>query len=196
MWVRPKRLPGERLFLEPLQASHAEPLRAIADADCFRYFLLAPASMEAEPFAAYLRAWSDVPTCVPLVAIDREAGRPVGCSSFFDVREAHRGLEIGFTWIGAAWRGTSVNPEMKLLMLAHAFDELGAGRVQLKCDARNAQSRAAILKLGAQFEGVLRQHGITPDGSFRDTAMYSIVDREWPAVRERLRERLGRLSAQ
>lgn len=194
MWVRAVPLSGDRLTLEPLQASHAEPLREIADAECFRFFLLAPASMAPEPFAAYLRAWSETPTCVPLVAIDRETARPVGCSSFFDVREAHRGLEIGFTWIGARWRGTYVNPEMKLLMLAHAFDELGAARVQLKCDARNAQSRAAILKLGAQFEGVLRQHAIMPDGFVRDTAMYSITRGEWPTVRERLRDRLGRLS--
>ena len=98
------------------------------------------------------------------------------------------------TFIDPAFRGTFVNPEMKFLMLQHAFETEGAIRVQLKTDARNAHSRAAILKLGAKFEGVLRKHGMQVDGTVRDTAMYSITDEEWPEVKQRLTARLEELA--
>jgi ribosomal-protein-alanine N-acetyltransferase len=108
-----------------------------------------------------------------------------------DIRPEHRGLEIGFTWIGKPYHGTQVNPECKYLLLRHAFDDQQAIRVQLKTDLRNLQSQRAIEKLGAVREGVLRKQMIRPDGYLRDTVMYSVTAEEWPGVRARLEERLG-----
>ena len=107
-----------------------------------------------------------------------------------DIRPEHRSLEIGSTWIGRAYHGTKINPECKLLLLQHAFENLGCLRVQLKTDERNLQSRAAIEKLGAKFEGTLRKHMVLHDGFVRNSAMYSITDEEWPAVKERCIKRL------
>ena len=104
---------------------------------------------------------------------------------------AHRRLEIGWTWLTPAVWGTGINVEAKLLLLTHAFDTLGAMRVELKTDARNERSRAAILALGAQFEGVFRKHMQMADGRIRDSAWYAITDDDWPAVRARLVARLA-----
>ena len=117
-------------------------------------------------------------------------GRVVGSTRFMDVTPEARGVEIGWTWYAPDVWGTQVNPEAKLLLMGHAFERWGAIRVYFKTDARNARSRAAILKLGAQFEGILRNHRIRPDGSYRDSAVYSVIDREWPDVRATLLARL------
>jgi RimJ/RimL family protein N-acetyltransferase len=107
-----------------------------------------------------------------------------------DVQPEQRSVEIGWTWYGVDHQGTAVNPESKLLLLAHAFEEWGAIRVCLKTDSLNARSRAAILKLGASYEGDLRNHRIRPDGSFRHSSYYSILPEEWPQVKAGLTERL------
>jgi RimJ/RimL family protein N-acetyltransferase len=104
----------------------------------------------------------------------------------------HLRLEIGYTWYSPAVWGTGVNAEAKLLLLRHAFETLGARRVEFKTDARNERSRGALIALGAQFEGVFRKHMVLSDGGARDSAYYAIVDDEWPAVRARLEERLAR----
>ncbi len=119
---------------------------------------------------------------------DRRAG---GATAYLDIRPANRGLEIGRTWIGLAHQGTRVNPESKYLLLRHAFEVLGAVRVQLKTDLRNDRSQRAIERLGAQREGVLRKLQCRADGTFRDTVIYALTDDDWPAARSRLEERLG-----
>jgi Acetyltransferase (GNAT) domain len=111
-------------------------------------------------------------------------------TTYRDVDEQHRTLEIGGTWIGRPWWRTAINTEAKLLFLRHAFETLGANRVALKTDIRNKRSQAAIARLGAVREGVLRHQYIRRDGSLRDTVMYSIIPEEWPAVKARLRARL------
>jgi RimJ/RimL family protein N-acetyltransferase len=130
------------------------------------------------------------PNTIAFAVIDNASGRAIGSSSFMSIRPEHRGLEIGSTWITKPARGTRVNPAMKHLMLSHAFESLGAVRVELKTDARNLRSRSAILKLGAQYEGIMRQHLIMPDGHLRDTALYSITNDGWNAVDTGLRARL------
>lgn len=120
----------------------------------------------------------------------RADGALVGSSSLLDFRPVHRGVEIGYTWIAKRWQRTFVNPEAKLLLLRHAFVDLDMVRVQLKTDARNHQSQAAMEKLGCVREGVLRKHMILPDGHIRDTVLYSITADEWPAVEARLQTRL------
>lgn len=119
-------------------------------------------------------------------------GRVLGMSCYMDIRPEHRSLEVGMTWYIPEVRGTEVNPECKLLLLGHAFEHLRAVRVTLKTDLRNVHSQAAIAKLGAVREGVLRKHGIQPNGYVRDTVFFSILDDEWPHVRKRLEARLGR----
>lgn len=121
------------------------------------------------------------------------AGKIIGQTCYLALRPAHAGLEIGGTWYVPKAQGTQTNPAAKRLMLDHAF-ACGAERVELKTDARNSRSRAAILKLGAQFEGIFRHHMIRPDGSWRDTAWFSILRQEWPAVREKLDLRLANRS--
>jgi RimJ/RimL family protein N-acetyltransferase len=124
----------------------------------------------------------------------RASDRVVGTTSYLDVQPAHRGIEIGATWYAPDVRGSAVNPEAKLLLLRHAFEDWSAIRVCLKTDANNLQSQAAIRKLGAQYEGTLRQHMIRPDGTYRDSAYFSIVDKEWPEARERLERRVDAFS--
>jgi RimJ/RimL family protein N-acetyltransferase len=117
-------------------------------------------------------------------------GRAVGQTSFINPREYDGGVEIGGTWYARAMRGGPVNPSCKLLLMSHAFDS-GAERVELKTDSENAHSRAAILKLGASFEGIHRHHMRRPWGGWRDTAWYSVLREEWPAVKEKLETRLA-----
>ena len=118
-------------------------------------------------------------------------GEPIGSSSYLAARPEHAGLEIGWTWLHpSAWR-SGANVEAKLLMLAHAFDELGAMRVEFKTDARNERSRAALAALPATFEGVFRKHMLMPVVGVRDSAYYSVVDEDWPDVRANLERRLA-----
>lgn len=116
----------------------------------------------------------------------------VGTSSYGDIEPAHGRLEIGWTSYGVPWQRSAVNTATKLLLLGHAFDDLGYERVALKTDGRNERSQAAIARLGAVREGVLRSHVVRPDGTRRDTVYFSILRDEWPAVRDRLRARLAR----
>ncbi len=191
MQVTPVTLEGHDLRLEPLGAGHREDLRAAATPDVYRYLTLYPRDDTREAFDEYFDGLLSMEDRISFAMVLRDSGRAVGTSSYLDIRPEHRGVEIGNTWIGRRYQGSRVNPEAKLLMLRHAFEELGALRVQLKCDARNLQSQRAIEKLGALREGVLRKHMILADGYVRDTVMYSITDKEWPGVRERLVVRLG-----
>lgn len=132
-------------------------------------------------------------TEVAYATVRRSDGRIVGSTRFIDIRRSHRGLEIGWTWIAPEAQRSAVNTEAKYLMLRHAFEVWGALRVQLKTDANNARSRAAIERLGATFEGILRKQLVRPhDGYQRDTAMFSIIESEWPAVKAGLEAKLAR----
>ena len=125
--------------------------------------------------------------------IDVRSGRPVGSTRYLALRPADRGLEIGSTWLAPTMWRTGANVEAKLLQLQYAFETLGCLRVELKTHAANARSRGAMERLGATFEGVHRKHRILPGLGVRDTAWYSVIDDEWPAVRAGLRSRLSRL---
>lgn len=177
--------------LEPFEERHRAGLAAAA-AD--------PAIWRHIPFPVLTRgygAWFDhirerqaAGAWAPFAVI-APGGRIVGQSCYLAIRPADAGVEIGGTWYAPEAQGGAVNPAAKLLLLDHAF-ACGAERVELKTDALNARSRAAILKLGAQFEGIFRHHMRRADGAWRDTAYYSILQAEWPALRGRL---LARLSA-
>lgn len=188
-WPPKKTLEGKFVRLEPLELSHAEGLLQAATPETFKYMIWTPEPWGVEGFEEYIRRRQE--NTVPYAVVWRETNEVVGSTTFLDLIPEHRGLEIGFTWYAQPWRGTTVNPESKLLLLSRAFDELDCVRVQLKCDNTNEASKAGILKLGAQFEGVRRHNMILADGRLRNTAYFSIIRDEWPAVRERLVERVG-----
>jgi N-acetyltransferase len=123
--------------------------------------------------------------------IDRASGEPIGSTRYLNLREIHRGLEIGWTWLTPLMWRTGANIEAKLLMLGHAFERLGCMRVELKTDARNERSRAAMAALPAEFEGIFRKHMLMPGIGVRDSAFYSVTDEEWPEVRANLERRLA-----
>ncbi len=129
---------------------------------------------------------------MPFATVDVASGRAIGSSRFMTITPEHRRVEIGWTWVGTEFQRTGANRDAKLLQLTHAFDTLGAERVEFKTHARNLASRAALLGIGATFEGVLRHHTIMPDGSNRDSAFYGVIAPEWPAVKARLEAKLDR----
>jgi RimJ/RimL family protein N-acetyltransferase len=182
-------LVGEGVRLEPLAARHAADLCAAGDEQLFLYLFDPPPRWDEPGLADYIARALAAKNRVAFAIVDLRSARAVGSTSFMDIRPEHRGLEIGSTWLGRAAQGTHVNPQAKLLVLRHAFETLGCVRVQLKTDARNLQSQAAMLKLGCVREGLLRRHMILPDGFVRDTVMFSILDSEWPQVRARLEAR-------
>jgi len=190
-WTQPPELRGRHVRLVALAPEHAERLVPIIDLEHFKYFLaVRPFSADLEGAQTYVTLMLQERNVMPFVVEELTTGRLVGMSSYMDIREPHRALEIGMTWIAPEVRGTFVNPEMKYLMLRHAFEEFGAIRVQLKTDGRNLHSQAAIGKLGAKYEGTWRKHGIQPNGFVRDTVMFSILDDEWPDVKAGLETRL------
>jgi RimJ/RimL family protein N-acetyltransferase len=186
-------LTGACVVLEPLAAHHAEGLRA-AGAD-ERAFAWLPFKLNRpEVFDAWIAgalAAAERGEMAPFATIERASGTVLGSTSYLALRPADRSVEIGATWLTPAAWGTGVNVEAKLLMLRHAFETLRCVRVELKTDARNARSRGAMAAIPAQFEGIHRQHMVLPDGTLRDSAWYSVIDREWPAVRANLERRLA-----
>lgn len=191
MQVKPVtlELPNGVARLEPLRPDHAgDLLTALADGSIFRYMPIAPptsrAAMDALIREAFDRAAGGAE--LPFAIVFRPTGRAVGSTRYLDIQRANRSLEIGWTWVGAEWQRSRVNTECKYLLLRHAFETLGAVRVQIKTDTRNERSQRAIERLGAVREGVLRRSRVLHDGYIRDTVYYSILDHEWPPVRARL----------
>ena len=185
----PVVLEGHGVRLEPLTGGHAaDLLEAGRDPDVWRWLPTVP-PIDLDAMTALVdAATADAARLAYAVVVD---GRAVGSSSYLDVDLAVGGLEVGWTWYArSVWR-TRVNPACKLLLLGHAFEALGARRVTLKTDALNARSRSAITRLGAQYDGTLRHSRIRPDGSVRDSAYFSILAAEWPAVRAGLVARLA-----
>jgi len=184
-------LRNEFVTLEPIENHHAPDLCDALDEKVFEFMPMRSSVKTINEVRRYIEFQRSRTNTIAYAVIDNETGRAIGSTSYMNIRSEHRGLEIGSTWISAPARGTKINPAMKHLMLSHAFDVLGAIRVELRTDARNLRSRAAILKLGALFEGVLRHHLIMPDGHLRDTAAYSITRDEWAGVKAGLLARLG-----
>ncbi|MEQ1821471.1 MAG: GNAT family protein [Fimbriimonadaceae bacterium] len=187
-------LAGTRITLTPIENSHFSSLCQIAlEPDIWTWMLNAPPTTEIEFRAIFdqMVELKESGSQMPFVVTSNSDGRTLGCTRLFDFRASDRALEIGYTWYAFGARGTLVNQEAKVLLLTHCFDELDANRVQLKTDARNARSRRAIEKIGAKFEGILRNYQRRHDGTCRDTAMFSIIPEDWPAAREVLRSRLS-----
>jgi RimJ/RimL family protein N-acetyltransferase len=206
-------LEGHGVRLEPVALGHAEGLAkaAAGDRDSYGYTWVPDGAEDARAYVDLALAARDSGRQVPFAVRDLSSGEVAGSTRFLDLdvftwpspwppgiepgplpsdEQPPTVAEIGSTWYGPAWQRTSVNTACKLLLLRHAFDAWGTSRVTLKTDARNARSRAAIERIGGQFEGIRRVHVPATDGTMRDSAYFSIIAAEWPAIRERLEARL------
>ena len=193
-FVEPITLTGQRwVALEPLAREHIpEITEAAADGELGSLWFTSAPKAEAVERWVDMRLASQQPDEGLTFVVRNLDGVLIGSSSYLNVDAANRRLEIGNTWYVSSARRSGVNSETKLLMLGHAFDELGCVAVEFRTHFFNFTSRAAIERLGAKLDGVLRSHQVLPDGSRRDTVVYSILDIEWPAVRNSLRYRLDR----
>jgi RimJ/RimL family protein N-acetyltransferase len=187
------RLEGQLVVLEPLRRDHLDGLlEAARPLEIWEFWPFNPAS-DRRRFEEWL---DDVLRAVAsgtqarFVTLDAHTERPIGSTSFCTLRPEHSGLEIGWTWLTPSAWGTGANAEAKLLQLRHAFSQLGCQRVEFETDELNIRSRHALEALPAQFEGVLRDLTLLPDGRKRSSAVYSILSPEWPAVEERLKSRV------
>jgi N-acetyltransferase len=188
-------LEGELIRLEPLAPGHAEGLwEASRDPVAWRWLsIVQPQTRgELDDYIGAALAQAAAGTEIPFATVRRNDGRVLGSTRFLALRPEHRSIEIGWTWLVSEVWGSGANVEAKLLMLEHAFERLGCRRVELKTDALNERSRAAMEALPARLEGVHRKHMLVRGGESRDSAWYSVLDDEWPTVRANLIRRLGR----
>lgn len=185
---------GARIRLRPLKATDAAALVAAAtDGDLWKLpFTVVPSAQTVNDYIDRALAGRAAGTVLPFAIEQRQTNQVIGSTRFWKIDRANRKLEIGSSWLAASWQKSYANTEAKALLLAYAFDQLGCVRVQFTTDVTNEKSRAAILRLGATLEGVVRRERIMPDGRQRDSQRFSIIEDEWPAVRDRLTERLAR----
>jgi len=199
-WYALEELSGPKVHLVPLRLEHAAGYHRAARSDrggeeVFRWLGSGTAPVTDQQAAAHIlaalaaRARGDR---FPYAQLDAQSGEFVGTTSLYEVDPAARALAIGYTWLGRRWWRTGHNTDSKLLLLAHAFDNLGAARVVWHTDILNERSQRAIARLGASREGVLRKHRIRTDGTWRDTVQYAMTDDDWPEARSRLGARLAR----
>lgn len=184
---------GSRIELRPLQESDADALLlAAADGELWQLpFTVVPGAATVEHYIGHALAGRDADHVIPYVTVLRATRQVIGSTRFWKIDRQNRKLEIGSTWLAATWQRTFAHTEAKYLMLRYAFELLACVRVQLTTDEINQASRAAILRLGAQEEGVIRHERIMPDGRKRNSVRYSIIDDEWPEVKQRLEQRLS-----
>jgi len=185
-WRTSVTLTGKFVRLEPMSEAHVPGLTAAGagNMEIWKHMLYGDIHTERDMLGWVhdILARPDL----PFVVIHLETGRVAGATRYLNIVPEHRGLEIGGTWYGAEFQRTIVNTECKYLLFEYAFETLGCIRVQLKTDSRNERSQRAIERIGAKREGVLRNHIILPDGRYRDSVYYSILDTEWPEVKVKL----------
>jgi N-acetyltransferase len=187
-WVEPVVLEGRIVRLEPLSMAHLDDLAEVAlDPAIWQWTLARPTDK------AFLGEWIQAALAnavtgaeMPFATLDAASGKAIGSSRFMSIVPEHRRLEIGWTWLGKASQLSGANREAKLLQMTHAFETLGANRVEFKTDSLNEPARRALLGIGSTFEGIFRNHMIMPGGRLRHSAYYSVVAEEWPAVKARL----------
>jgi N-acetyltransferase len=186
--VEPITLRGRRVVLEPLSLDRVAALAEVALEPAVWQWTLARPSSEAD-----IRAWAEAAlagreagTEMPFATLDASTGRPIGSSRYMNIVLEHRRLEIGWTWVAPVFQRRGVNREAKYLMLRHAFEVLGANRVEFKTDSLNERANPALLGIGATFEGTFRNHMVMPEGRLRHSNYYSVIVDEWPDVRREL----------
>jgi len=186
-------LQGQRIVLRPLQYSDADALvRAAADGELWDLTVtVVPSVSTVDSYLKKALDGRDAGTVLPFAITLKDSGEVIGSTRFWKIDPLNRKLEIGSSWISASWQKSFVNTEAKYLMLRHAFEELECVRVQFTTDENNQKSRQAILRLGAQQEGIVRHERIMPDGRKRNSVRFSIIDDEWPQVRLHLEQKLA-----
>jgi len=194
MEVSPITLEGQQVRLEPLSLAHAEPLVAAAsDGELWNSTVtIIPDSAGIAAYIEAALAGQSLGKELPFVIINKSSNEVVGTTRFYEIRPNDHAAAIGYTWLAKSAQRTPINTEAKLLLLTHAFETWRCVRVELITDVLNEQSRAAILRLGAKQEGILRKHLTLPSGRIRDSVVFSIIDSEWPEVKARLAARLDR----
>jgi RimJ/RimL family protein N-acetyltransferase len=185
-------LSGSHVRLVPLSLDYVPALCEVGlDPEIWRW---TPSNVDSlagmRAFVTEALAECDAGRAIPFAQVEAATGRVVGSTRLANIDRTHRRAEIGWTWIGRPWQRTAINTEAKLLLFTHAFEVMGCKRVELKTDALNTQSRRAIARLGAVQEGIFRHHMITESGRSRDSVYFSVIEEEWPAVRQGLRDRL------
>lgn len=193
-WIqKPVLLEGQKVKLAPLGSEHFPSLLEIGKQKIIWENFTIDGSDEEQLISnlqsgMLMRASGEQ---YPFAIIDKKTGKTIGSTRFLNIFSEHRKLEIGSTWYDPAYWGTGYNTECKYLLLEHCFETLKTARVQLQTSEKNLRSRAAIQKIGATFEGMLRKERILPNGNFRNTAVFSIIDDEWPQVKQMLQKRLS-----
>ncbi|MBA3959566.1 MAG: GNAT family N-acetyltransferase [Chloroflexi bacterium] len=198
MVVEPVVLAGRLVRLEPLTLDHLEALCQVGlGTNAFRWFTDPIETREQmRRHVEWAVAATDDGTQVCFATVDQATGRAVGSTHFLNIERVHHRLEIGYTWLSPSVHGRGYNSEAKWLQMQHAFERLKANRVEWKTDALNERSRAALLGIGATFEGIFRDHIIVADGRLRHSAYYSVIREEWAQVKERLQARLARQASE
>ncbi len=190
---RPLTLEGKHVRLEPLAPEHASDLYEAGRDESIWTYLPGPAFKslgDTERWIAETLQESLTGRQIAFAIVAND--KAMGSTRYLDIQVANRSLEIGWTWLGVAVQRTPVNTDCKYLLLTHAFEDLGAIRVQLKTDARNVGSQKAIERIGAKREGTLRKHYVLWDGHVRDSVYFSVLEEEWPDVKTRLEKLLSR----
>ncbi len=206
MDITPVVLEGQHVRLEPLSSAHIDALTiAGADPSVFRWTQLpgmrwtnhdgclqAPSRSMVAGYVAQAEQWQQAGTALPFATVAKSLGQAVGSTRFANIDVANKRAEIGWTWLGKDHQRSALNTEAKYLMLRHAFERMGAIRVEFKTDRRNDKSRNALQRIGAIQEGILRHHMVLPDGSLRDSVYFSVLEDEWPRVKGELEAKLKR----
>jgi N-acetyltransferase len=192
-WVAPVTLRGSIVRVEPLALEHAGPLAEVGlDPAVWRWTIARPRTVDD------IRAWIEAALAgqraageLPFATVDQATGRAIGSTRFLSIVPEHRRLEIGWTWVAPGWQRRGANQEAKYLQLRHAFEDLGANRVEFKTDSRNEKANPALLSIGASFEGTFRNHMVMPDGPLRHSNYYAVVVEDWPKVKAMLESRIA-----
>ncbi len=192
-WIEPVTLTGSTVILEPLSLEHLDGMiTAVQDGELWKlWFTSIPSPEKAEEYIKTALDMRENVGAMPFIVRDRESNKIIGCTRYFNVDEINQRLEIGYTWYSESYQRTAVNTESKYLLLSHAFETLGAIAVEFRTHWHNHKSRAAIARLGAKQDGVLRNHTKSADGVYRDTVVFSIINSEWPTVKQSLKFKLN-----
>lgn len=194
MRVEPLTLRGAHVILEPLTMEHLNSLCEVGlNPELWRWTTnLVRSRNDLRLYVEIALREQAAGTALPFATIDTASGKAIGSTRFANIDRANRRVEIGWTWIGVPWQRTPANTEAKYLMLRHAFETLGCIRVEFKTDSLNVRSRNALIRIGAREEGTLRNHMLVHDGRYRHSVYFSVIESEWPAVKELLEQKLSR----
>ncbi|MEP2936474.1 MAG: GNAT family protein [Gilvibacter sp.] len=193
-WFKEISLEGNLARLIPLQKTHKDGLlKAASDGALWQlWFTSVPSEKSIEAYIDSALAQKEKGLEYPFVVLNKADNKIIGCTRYYGATPQHRRLEIGYTWYAKSYQRTGVNTECKLLLLAHAFEKMNCIAVQFMTSAHNQASRAAITRIGAKQDGILRNHRLHDNGTYRDSVVFSITDNDWPAVKKDLTQKLSK----